>query len=52
MKRLYLVLIFFISVLTSCKEKHYKTAKHDKSYHYNGMVVSARKEASDIGIRL
>jgi gamma-glutamyltranspeptidase/glutathione hydrolase len=52
MKRLYLVLIFLISVLSSCNEKHSKTGKLDKSKHYKGMVVSARKEASDIGIQI
>ena len=52
MKLLHLVFLLFISVLTSCKENIPKTFNHDKSNHYKGMVVSARKEASDIGIQI
>lgn len=52
MQHLYLILILFISVLSSCKDKNSKIANQDKSKHYKGMVVSARKEASDIGIQI
>ena len=52
MKQLYLVLILLISVLTSCKNDNYKTSNQDNSEHYKSMVVSARKEASDIGLQI
>ena len=52
MNQLYLVLTLYISVLTSCKNDNYKTFKQDNSVHYKSMVVSARKEASDVGLQI